>query len=431
MSSDTIVILALVFSVAVAAMPRVLPPLAGIWAALKYAYKSYPPEHRWIVIRQILRGLFRHHKRIAPPRTEEEARFRRPDDPVRTVPLDQWHRLETLVTNPIRLTTPEMRTWATALDVDGSVTLVHMRDDHTSDIAVLSPDGTNRTVTGPDGVVSAWMSSPSVDRGSVAWWQVALDGKSAQLWVSEPAAAARVLHTELVPDGKPHPFCPYGWVCIAGDQVVWTMLSGETGTIGVTSLDGTTHRMGSTRYPTVHRDRAAEHLGRRVVAVNLSVPGFATQGHIAQIDLDGPAPVIHALKAGAFPGGSACLGSAVGYWRETRALQLPGGLGVPMPVGTAATDIISDGEWAVGRVLRTHIRPRGGSWAHELFHLPTGATQRLGLDPFGVADIRAGRILWASKQEGSPHGSASSWVGELRAPTPTVESVPTQAAPGG
>lgn len=431
MSSDTIVILALVVSVTFAALPHVLPPLAGIWAALKYAYKSYPPEHRWIVIRRILRGLVKRHKRIGPPRTEEEAWFRLPDDPVRTVPLDQWHRLETLVKNPIRLTTPEMRTQASSLDVDGSVTLVRRRDDVTSDITVLAPDGTKRMITGPHGVVSASMPFPSIDRGTVAWWQVALDGKSALLWVAEQGVPPRVLHTEFTPDGLPIPLPPSGWVRVAGDQVVWTMLSGELGWVGVTSLDGTTRRIGRTRYPTVHRDRSAEYEGRRVFAVNLAESDFIGEGKVAQVDLAGADPEIRILRAGAFPGASVCRGAVVGFWRSKQILQLPGALWVQMPLRAVVTDIVSDGEWAAGRVLRNTDGPRTVGWVHELFHLPTGAIQQLCQDPHGIVDIRAGRILWSSAQKGSSPGSASSWVGELRAPSPAVESGPVQAASGG
>lgn len=430
MSSDTIVILALVFSVTVAALPRVLPPLAGIWAALKYAYKSYPPEHRWIVIRRILRELVKRHKRIRPPRTEEEARFRLPDDPARTVPFDQWNRVDSLVTRAVCLTTPEMRTLASSLDVDGSVTLVRRRDDVTSDITVLAPDGTSRPITGPHGVVSASTPFPSIDRGTVAWWQVALDGKSALLWVAEQGVPPRVLHTEFTPDGLPIPLPPSGWVRVAGDQVVWTMLSGALGWVGVTSFDGTTRRIGRTRYPTVHRDRSAEQEGRRVFAVNLAESDFISEGQVAQVDLDGAVPEFRILRAGAFPGASVCRGAVVGFWRSKQILQLPGALWVQMPLRAVVTDIISDGEWAAGRVLRTTDGPRKVGWVHELFHLPTGAIQQLCQDPHGIVDIRAGRILWTSKPKGSPDGGQISWVGQLRAPTPAIESVPTQADPG-
>lgn len=396
-----------------------LPAAAGVWAALKHAYKSYPRDQRWAVIGEILRAVFKRHKRVGRPLTEEEARFRRPDDPVRTVPFDQWYRLDTLVKDPVRLTTPEIRTWAAALDVDGSVAMLRQRDDLTSDITVLSPDGTRRAITGPDGVVSAWPPAPSIDRGTLAWWHVALDGKSAQLWVSEPAAPGpRVLHTEQTPTGRSAPMCPYGWVCAAGDRIAWTMLSGGTGVIGVTSLDGTTYRLGPTKYPTVHRDRAAELQGRRVVAVNLDTPGFTSTGQIAEIDLDAPSPALRVIKAEAFPGGSACLGSAVGFWRTERVLQLPGGLGVPMPAGSIVSDITTDGEWVGATVLRSDGTGRP-AWVQEVFHVPTGAIHMLGGSHHGVVDIRAGRVLWSSGHEGWPSGSVTSWVGELQAPRVT------------
>lgn len=394
----------------------------------KWIWKQ-PREHRWIIAREIARVLVKHRTSSELPQTEEEAQFQLPDEPVRTVPYGQWHRLDTLVANPRRITTLESQTRGASLDVDGSVVLVRRRDETTSDIGVLSPDGSARSITGPNGIVSAFSPSPNIDRGTVAWWQIALDGKSAELWVSQPGSQPRVLHTELTPNGRRIPLSPYGWVCVAGDQIAWTMLSGGSGTIGVTSMDGTTHRMGTTQFPTVHRDRAAERAGRRVVAVNIARDEAPVNGQVAQILLDGPYPELRVLRGGAFPGASVCEGSVVGYWKSTRTLQLPGGLWVHMPPASTVVDVISDGEWCAGNVFGAPDRTGGAVAVQDLFHLPTGARQRLCEIPFGIVDIRAGRILWTWKAEDSPDGAASSWVGDLRAPSPTVESGPTQAAP--
>lgn len=416
MSRDIVVILAILASLLLATLPRLLVPAAGVAAALKSAYRQHPPEHRWTVIWQLIRTLFRRRTRVEPPQTVAEARFRHPDDPARTVPFDQWQRVDTLVTNVVNVANPATRTYATSLDVDGTVIVVRRRDESTSDIAVLSPEGTSRVITGPHGIASASMPIPSVDRGIIAWWQVAFSGRSAELWVCIPGTAPRVLHTELMPDGKPIPLQPSGWVCVSGSHVVWTMLTGETGMVGVTSLDGTTHHIGRTWFPTLHRDRAAELHGRHIVAANLAENGTIGEGLVTQIDLDGSEPATRVLKGGAFPGASTFEGTVVGFWRSIRTLQLPGRLWVRMPAGAAVIDIISDGEWAAGTIIGAPDTEKAGTSVVDLLHLPTGARQRLGENPAGIVDIRAGRILWRTHAHGSVPEAATSWVGQLRAP---------------
>jgi hypothetical protein len=408
--------------------------ILGRWPVIRLIVQSvrtYPKEHRWKAIRRGLGVLvtpIRHYPRIT---TSDEQAFRSPDEPVRTVSYDQWPRVDSLVGNIRNVTSASSRSEATSLDIDGCVAVLRHRDEITFDIDVVAPDGATRRITAPDGIVSAASPWPSIDHGTVAWWQVALDGKTATLWVAQPGLPARQLHTEQILGGEPLPFAPSGWVRVAGDQVAWTMLpNGKVaGIIGVTTIGGTTHHLGTTRFATIHRDAAAELHGRRVFAVNLADGEPSIMGRVAEVDLDGPVPTIHILRAGAYPGASVCNGFVVGFWSRARALQLPGGLSIRLLDGMAAADIVSDGEWCAGRVFNPPDSTTKKVSVGELFHLPSGTKQRLTDRLAGIVDIRAGRVLWSWFPSDEPRAFASSWVGELRAPSPQVDTEPTQAPP--
>ena len=198
------------------------------------------------------------------------------------------------------------------------------------------------------------------------------------------------------------PSLPYGWVCVVGDQIAWTMLSGGSGIVGVTSMEGTTHRLGTTHFPTVHRDRSAERARRRVVAVNIAKGDAPVNGQVAEIVLDGPSPELRVLRGGALPGASVCEGSVVGYWKPTRTLQLPGGLWVHMPPGSAVTDVISDGEWCAGTVFGAPDRMGGAVTVLDLFHLPTGADSAFARCLLESSIFGRERILWTWRADGAP-----------------------------
>ena len=394
-----------------------------------HSIRSHERGNRWRATRQVVRILVTPRTGRAVPRTPDEAAFLLPDEAKRTVPFHEWQRVDTLVVNAVNVTSIAARTTAIALDVDGSVTIVHHRDGTTYDITVLGPDGLTRLITGPEGVESAVPPRPSIDKGTVAWWAITMDGKAASLWVAEPLAAPRVLHTESCPYGQSYPFTPDGWVVVAGDRVAWTLETrrpGEPGIIAVTTMDGTTHRVGVPRTPTLHRDRAAELQGRRVVAVNMDGGVGADMGRVAAIDLDGRLPTVHILRSGSHPGASVCNGVVVGFWGRKGVLQLPHGVHVRMPAGTSAIDVVSDGEWCAGLVFDPPDGVTRHVFVNELFHLPTGTRQRLSESSAGLVDIRGGRVLWEWAPAGHSGFGTSSWVGQLRVPTLAVEPLPTQ-----
>ncbi len=385
---------------------------------LHKAVMSQPRGRRWPVAKAMLLAFVPRRRTLRVPQAPEERSFRLPDDAQRTVPYAQWHAVNHLVANARQVSSLESRTAGLALDIDGSVVIVRYRDETTSDIGISAPDGGFRAITGPDGVIAARWPHPSIDRGTVAWWQISLDGKAAHLWIAQPGVTPRVLHTENLPDGKPLPLAPHGWVLAAGDKVAWTILTGLEGTIGVTSLDGTTHRVGRTRLPTLHRDHAAESRGRRVAAVSVIEGDEVDFGQVGELNLDGPVPELRLLRSGTYPGASVCDRSVVGFWMRQRVLQLPGGVWVQMPPMSAAIDITSDGEWCTGNVSRAPESTHRDQYVGELFHLPTGARQRLCEQSFAPPQLRAGRILWSwAPENGIDIAGASSWVGDLRAPT--------------
>lgn len=397
-----------------------------------HAIRSHERHNRWRAAGQVVRTLVAPRTAGPAPRTPDEAAFLLPDEAIRTVPFHAWKRVETLVVNAVNVTSIAARTAAIALDVDGSVTIVHHRDGTTYDIAVLGPDGSTRVITGPEGVVSAVPIFPSIDRGTVAWWEATMDGKTSSLWVAEPFAAPRLLHEEASPHGQSHPFTPFGWVVVAGDRVAWTLSAGrpgELGTIAVTSMDGTTHRLGAPRTLTLHRDRGAELQGRRVVAVNMAGGVGTGMGQVAAIDLDGPLPIVRILRSGNFPGASVCKGSVVGFWPAKRILQLPGGVHVAMPAGTSAIDMVSDGEWCGGLVFNPPDGVTKDVSVNELFHIPTGTRQRLSENSAGLVDIRGTRVLWKWVPAGYSGLGTSSWVGQLRVPELAVECGPAHNSP--
>jgi|GEM_PF-1755699 len=381
--------------------------------------RAAQPGQRWRTLWFMLRAIATRRKADPGPRTPEERAFSVPDDPLRTVPYAQWHRLDSLVANARKVSAFETGTSASSLDLDGSVVLVRSRDDVTFDIGVLAPDGEFHTVTGPDGVRCATAPRPSIDHGALAWWQIAMDGKSAVLWAAAQGGEARVLHTESLPTGQARPWEPYGWVVVAGDWAVWTILTRDLkqrGRIGATSMDGRTYYLGETQFPTIHRDPGAERLGRRIVAVNIAKEDYSGLGQVAEVDLNGPTPTVRILRTGAHPGASVYEGTVVGYWAAVKALQLPGGLWVSLPMGTSVSDVISDGEWCVGLVFSPPDAVTKSTSVSELFHLPTGARQRLTETPWGVAEIRGDRVLWSWAPPQQHTFGAHSWVGELRAP---------------
>jgi hypothetical protein len=165
------------------------------------------------------------------------------------------------------------------------------------------------------------------------------------------------------------------------------------------------------------------------VAVNVADGELSIRGQLAEIDLNGPVPAMRILKADIYPGASVCNGSVVGYWSPVRVLQLPDGVWVPMPLGTSATDIVSDGEWCAGLVFNPADATTKNIQVCELFHVPTGARQRLSDSRFGMVDLRGDRVLWSWAASDKDDHRRTSWVGELRAPSRTVESRPTQEAP--
>ncbi|MCB2413231.1 hypothetical protein LGT39_10295 [Demequina sp. TTPB684] len=392
--------------------------LARIAPHLHKSVMDQPRGRRWPVVKAILRAFVPSGRTRRLPQSPDEAAFRMPDDARRTVPYEQWHQVSDLVANARQVSSLQSRTSGVSLDIDGSVVVIRYRDETTSDIAVVAPDGSFRAITGPEGVVAARWPMPSIDRGTVAWWQIAIDGKSAHLWVAEPSLTPRMLHTESLPKGQPLPLAPDGWVLVAGDKVAWTMLTGSEGTIGVTSLDGTTHRVGRTRFPTLHRDTAAEREGRRVAAVSVMEGDAVDFGQVGELSLDGPIPVLRLLRSGTYPGASVCDGSVVGFWLSQRVLQLPGGLWVHMPQGSSAIDFTSDGEWCAGNLFRAPQSRDRERYVGELFHLPTGVRQRLCEQALGPPQLRAGRILWSwAAETGRDFAGASSWVGDLRAPS--------------
>lgn len=394
--------------------------LAKMAPHLRKAVMDQPRGRRWPVVKVILLTFIPRGRTRRLPESPDEAAFRMPDEAQRTVPYNQWHQVNHLVANVRQVSSLESRTSAVSLDVDGSVVVVRYRDETTSDIAVVAPDGSSRVVTGPEGVVAARWPLPNIDRGTVAWWQIAINGKSAHLWIARPGLTPHVLHTESLPQGQPLPLAPHGWVLVAGDKVAWTMVTGIEGTIGVTSLDGTTHRVGRTRLPTLHRDGAAESEGRRVAAVSVMEGEALNFGRVGELNLDGPTPELRLLRSGTHPGASVCNGSVVGFWLSQRVLQLPGGLWVQMPQGSSAVDFTSDGEWCSGNIFRAPESRDRERYVGELFHLPTGARQRLCEQTVGPPQLRAGRVLWSwAAETGRNFAGASSWVGELRAPSPS------------
>ncbi len=400
---------------------------APIVRFVAHTIRNAPRGHRAKASRIVLGAVFGRRNTPPKPRTPGEAAFRLPDGPVRTVPYEQWQRVDTLIANARNVTTIESNQEAVSLDTDGSVVVVRYRDDTTSDIGVPTPDGSLHAVTGPDGVESTTTPRPSIDNGTIAWWQTALDGKSATIWVARRGSPPRALRIEPLPHGKPRPWEPYGWVVVAGDWVVWTLLTRDPkrpGAIVATAMDGHTYHLGTTRFVTLHRDRGAEREGRGVVAFNLAEGEMVSLGQVAEVDLNGPVPAVRILRAGAHPGASVCNGAVVGYWSAVRAVQLPGGVWVTFGVGTSASasDIFSDGEWCAGRVFNPVDALTKNVSVSELFHVPSGTRQRLSESPSGIVDIRGHRVLRAWAPRDKLARGRSSWTGELLAPPAASEA---------
>lgn len=314
-----------------------------------------------------------------------------PGEPRRVVPWESWHEGPLLVTDTREVTDGRSASYGSGLDVDGAVLMLERNDDGGYALSIVGPDGSvTKVAEERDGAVL----DASIDRGRCAWWHVPHGESRAEIrvWSAERGArtvGSRAFEIDALSNG------PAGWLILAGDTVVGTLLSGVYGVAVAAREEHGIATVGTTGWITVTRDVAAELRGEARVSVALIGDETDRAHQLSSLDLSHFPPRVRPIRRGPIlPGATVACGEPVAQWTRPRLLQLPGGLNVTAAPGQPlALDPVSDGEYAaVGQYVDVG---RGGTRQNAVvLHLPTGARQSLARDILGRMQIRNGHILW-------------------------------------
>lgn len=375
--------------------------------------RAVPRGKRLAVAGAMLKGATSRQKtnQVPDDASETVAALYRAAPELRQIPLTGWHELGTLVNEVRAVAGPEVGVYGASLDVDGSVLVTTRHEDGGYVVSVVGPDGsTTGIVEEREGIVL----DASIDHGRCAWWHVTPELNRADLRMWDPSTGFMSLghlryELSSIQDE------PVGWVVLAGDTAVGTLLGEPRGVVVAGRPGQPLTRLGGTRFVTVARDAAAEKRGLQQVAATLHGPETDDSDQLTSFDVSAFPPRPGAVRRAMIPGASVADGQPVGLWPRPRLLELPGALGVPLaPDAYMAGDPRSDGEFVA--FLRFDAGQRGTPKGKPVvLHMPTGAMCTLGSSGSARMEIRGGRVMWSELVSDKPF-RAVTYVGELHRP---------------
>lgn len=259
--------------------------------------------------------------------------------------------------------------------------------------------------------------SGSIDRGVVAWLRKDEDARVIEAWRWDGAHGARIIQRldyELY-DGKD---VASGWVLVADDVTVTTLVPGMHGSIVAHHPEHGAVHVAATQFATLHRDGVAESLGLRRAAVN-TFDENERLGVVEELDLDVWPPRLTRVATGYIPGASTQMGQVLGELRDARLLAIPGAAPIAITEG-AALDPIGDGRFVAFGLWRD-LPPHEDARAYEAVLVEPATGRRMTLTA-GLGSrifLRGTFVAWGEATGDAGAGTPPSrrgvqvWVAQL------------------
>lgn len=348
--------------------------------------------------------------RIPKDATAVVAAMYRPAKPRRSLPLYAWTEIDDLVGEVRRVGPVEPGIVGADLDSDGSALLLNRARSGEHSLRIEARDGTSRVIAVErDGLIL----DASIDRGRCAWWHA--DPKTGRVTMRtwDPVRGIGDLGDvgyeldDLVDE-------PAGCIVRAGDMVVGSV-QGKSCEIVAGAPGRPATVVGGSRFIGVQRDLVAELRGVPRVGATLFGPETDKADELVSLDLRHFPPKSVPLRRAVFPGASVAWDDPVAYWGSASALELPGGLAVPVhPPDIMPVDPSSDGEFAAFSLF-VESRDRSPRLLPVVLHLASAARFTGPMPCLGRVFIRGGFVMWTEVVATDPRLCAVT-VGRLRSP---------------